>query len=130
MGELFAVMTSEQLDTAYTGCDLWARAAKAAGDPRTLEELRVAAIVHWAATFMRGGNPDAYGPPTGPLAPTGNAPTGNATTSDADARRRATADGSPRTTRNPTRSRRTTRALGRGRRRGTVGRPRCMRSGI
>ena len=57
MGQLFADMPSEQLDTVYTGCDFWARARKAAGDPRTLDQLRVAALVQWAQSFLHHGDP-------------------------------------------------------------------------
>ena len=85
-GELSARMPSEQLEAVWTGCDLWARSAKNAGDPRTLEELRVAALVHWASTFMRGGNPDDYGPPAGP---DGDGPANDDATDDDAAERPA-----------------------------------------
>jgi len=57
MGQLFADMPSEQLDTVYTGCDFWARARKAAGDKRSMDQLRVAALVQWAQSFMHHGDP-------------------------------------------------------------------------
>jgi hypothetical protein len=41
-------------ETLWTGADTWARAAKAAGDPRTLDALRVAALVDWASTYLTG----------------------------------------------------------------------------
>jgi hypothetical protein len=56
MGELFARMRSEDLDTVWTGADAWARRAKAAGDARTLDELRVAALVRWARSFLSHGD--------------------------------------------------------------------------
>ena len=39
MGSCSREMPSEQLDTVWTGCDFWARARKAAGDKRSLDEL-------------------------------------------------------------------------------------------
>jgi hypothetical protein len=56
MGELFARMPSEQLDTVWTGADAWARRAKAGGDARTLDQLRVAALVRWASSFLVHGD--------------------------------------------------------------------------
>ena len=50
-------MRSEQLDTVWSGCDFWARSRKAAGDPRSLDELRVAALIQWAQSFMHHGDP-------------------------------------------------------------------------
>jgi hypothetical protein len=57
MGELFAQMASEQLDTVWTAADMWARARKADGDPRTLDQLRVASLVQWAQSFLHHGDP-------------------------------------------------------------------------
>jgi hypothetical protein len=57
MGQLFAEMGSEQLDTVWLGADMWARARKAAGDPRTLDQLRVAALVQWAQSYLHHGDP-------------------------------------------------------------------------
>jgi hypothetical protein len=57
MGELFALMASEQLDTIWLGADAWARRRKAAGDGRTLGQLRVAALVQWAQSFLVHGDP-------------------------------------------------------------------------
>jgi len=56
IGELFARLPSEQLDTIWTATDLSARTRKAAGDPRTLEQLRVAALVQWAQSFLHHGD--------------------------------------------------------------------------
>jgi hypothetical protein len=56
VGELLARMPAEDLDTVWTAADVWARGRKAAGDERTLDQLRVAALVHWARSFMRHGN--------------------------------------------------------------------------
>src|SRR3954454_15920586 len=52
MGELYGRMTSEQVDIIWAGADHWARRRKAAGDPRTLDQLRVAALVNWASSFL------------------------------------------------------------------------------
>ena len=57
IGELFARMTSEDVETVWAGADAWARRRKAAGDPRTLGQLRVAALVEWAGTFLTTGHP-------------------------------------------------------------------------
>jgi len=57
MGVLFARMASEQLDTVWLGADAWARRQKAAGDGRTLGQLRVAALVQWAQSFLVHGDP-------------------------------------------------------------------------
>src|SRR4051812_29705542 len=57
MGSLFARMASEQLDTVWTAADMWARARKADGDPRTLDQLRVASLVQWAQSFLHHGDP-------------------------------------------------------------------------
>jgi len=61
MGELFARMTSEQLDTVWLGADAWARRQKAAGDGRTLGQLRVAALVQWAQDFLATAAPRRHG---------------------------------------------------------------------
>jgi hypothetical protein len=55
MGELFARLPSEDLDAVWTGADAWARRAKASGDSRTLDQLRVAALVRWAQSFLSHG---------------------------------------------------------------------------
>src|SRR4051812_40924403 len=57
MGDLFARMASEQLDTVWTAADMWARARKADGDPRSLDQLRVASLVQWAQSFLHHGDP-------------------------------------------------------------------------
>src|SRR5205823_3931853 len=56
MGELFARLPSEDLDAVWTGADAWARRAKASGDGRTLDQLRVAALVRWARSFLSHGD--------------------------------------------------------------------------
>jgi hypothetical protein len=38
----------------WTAADTWARQHKAAGDPRTLDALRVAALITWAADYLTG----------------------------------------------------------------------------
>jgi hypothetical protein len=57
MGDLFARMASEQLDTVWTAADLWARSRKADGDKRNLDQLRVAALVQWAQSYLHHGDP-------------------------------------------------------------------------
>lgn len=61
MGQLFAVMPSEHLDIVWSAADLSARREKEAGDPRTLDELRVAALVAWAEAFLREQEPHRHG---------------------------------------------------------------------
>lgn len=66
MGELFATLPSDELDTIYLGADTYARRCKAAGDARTLERLRVAALVQWASAFLGYGDPTATEAPDDP----------------------------------------------------------------
>src|SRR4051795_10335245 len=56
MAELFLRLPSEDADIIWTGATAWARRAKAAGDPRSLDELRIAAIVQWASSFLTHGD--------------------------------------------------------------------------
>lgn len=65
MGELFATLPSDELDTIYLAADTYARRCKAAGDVRTLERLRVAALLQWASAFLGYGDPTATEPPDG-----------------------------------------------------------------
>src|SRR5438270_3707033 len=58
MGVLFTQMTSEQLDIAWAGCDFWACNRKAQGDPRSLDELRVAALIQCAQSILHHGDPE------------------------------------------------------------------------
>jgi hypothetical protein len=57
MGELFSRMPSEDLETVWLAADTHARRAKAAGDPHTLDQLRVAALVAWADAYLTTGHP-------------------------------------------------------------------------
>ena len=57
MGELFACMASEDLDLTWTAADAFARRMKANGDPRTLDQLRVAFLPHCARSFLSHGDP-------------------------------------------------------------------------
>jgi hypothetical protein len=69
MGQLFADMTSEDLDMTWAAADAFARRLKAAGDPRTLDELRVAFLPHAARSFLSHGDPsycDTYCDPLPP----------------------------------------------------------------
>lgn len=63
MGELFATLPSDELDTIYLAADTYARRCKASGDSRTLERLRVAALLQWASAFLGYGDPMATEPP-------------------------------------------------------------------
>jgi hypothetical protein len=88
MGQLLLEMTSEQVDMCWTAADGQARQLKAAGDPRTLDQLRCAAVTGWAISHLFHGDgshcthhcthpgaanpPDNDGPddePPGPPAP-------------------------------------------------------------
>src|SRR5581483_2247907 len=57
MGELFASLPAEDLDTIWTAADTWARREKAAGHPDTLDQLRVGALLRWAESFLTHGDP-------------------------------------------------------------------------
>jgi hypothetical protein len=50
-------MASEDLDLTWTAADAFARRKKAAGDPRTLDQLRVAFLPHCARSFLTHGDP-------------------------------------------------------------------------
>src|SRR4051794_13698190 len=74
MAEVFLRLPSEDADIIWTGATAWARRAKAAGDPRTLDELRIAAIVQWANSFLTHGDSTTCdqhctGSPVAPVAP-------------------------------------------------------------
>ena len=56
MGRLLLDMTSEQIDLCWNAADAWARQRKAAGDPRTLDQLRCAAFVQWSISFLFHGD--------------------------------------------------------------------------
>src|SRR4051794_9821145 len=56
VGTLFARMPAEQLDTVWAGADHWARRRKDGGDARSLDELRIAALVTWASSFLVHGD--------------------------------------------------------------------------
>jgi hypothetical protein len=56
VGRLLLDMPSERVDLCHTGADVWARQQKAAGDPRTLDELRCEAFAHWAISMLFHGD--------------------------------------------------------------------------
>src|SRR3954452_25060308 len=58
MGDLWARMPSEGLDTFWSGCDFWARSRKAQGDPRSIDELRVAAMIQCGQSLLHHGDPE------------------------------------------------------------------------
>jgi hypothetical protein len=70
IGELFARMPAEELDTVWMGADTWARRRKDAGDPRTLDQLRVAALTTWATSFLTHGDPTYCDTTCEPVVPT------------------------------------------------------------
>jgi hypothetical protein len=85
MGELFATMASEDLDLVWTGADAWARRAKAEGDRRPLDQLRVAALTRWAESFLTHGDPtscDQSCPPAEPEPPADRTNTESSDTAD------------------------------------------------
>src|SRR3954468_11991361 len=57
LAELIVTLPTAQVDAAYTAADAWARARKAAGDDRTLQMLRAAAIAQWATSYLTHGDP-------------------------------------------------------------------------
>ena len=57
LADLVVTLPTAQIDAAYTGADAWARARKAAGDDRPLEQLRAEAFVRWATSFLTHGDP-------------------------------------------------------------------------
>jgi hypothetical protein len=57
MGQLFADMPSEDLDLTWTAANAFARRLKAAGDPRPLDQLRVAFLAHAARSYLTHGDP-------------------------------------------------------------------------
>lgn len=59
MGELFARLTSEDVEVVWLGADAWARRQKASGNTQPLDRLRVAALVDWAESFLVTGQPVA-----------------------------------------------------------------------
>jgi hypothetical protein len=66
---LLRSLDSAEAELLWTAADTWARAQKAAGDPRTLDALRCAAVIDWSARYLTGTpiNPDAAdGQPTAP----------------------------------------------------------------
>jgi hypothetical protein len=66
MGEIYAHLASEDVETVWAGADAHARRAKAGGDTRTLDQLRAAAVVDWAEDYLMGGHgnkPTRHGRP-------------------------------------------------------------------
>jgi hypothetical protein len=64
MGEIFARLTAVDAKIIETGVEAWARAAKASGDERSLDELRAAALVEFTERYLRAPDgPRAHGRP-------------------------------------------------------------------
>ena len=57
LAALIVTLPTAQVDAAYTSADAWARARKAAGDDRPLEQLRAEAIARWASSYLTHGDP-------------------------------------------------------------------------
>ena len=57
LADLVVTLPTAQVDAAYTGADAWARARKAAGDDRPLEQLRAEAFTRWATSYLTHGDP-------------------------------------------------------------------------
>jgi hypothetical protein len=73
-------LDSYSADLLWTAAHRWARARKAAGDPRGLDALRAAAVVAWARDYLSGHRPAAAEPATTEPATTEPATTEPATT--------------------------------------------------
>src|SRR4051794_23007200 len=64
MGEISARMAAVDAKIVASAAEAWARAAKASGDPRNLNELGAAALVDLAERYLRDPNgPRSYGRP-------------------------------------------------------------------
>jgi hypothetical protein len=64
MAEVLARMTAVDAAVIETAVDAYARAQKTAGDARSLDELRIAALVHFAERYLQQpGGPTAHGRP-------------------------------------------------------------------
>ena len=57
LADLIVTLPAAQVDAAYTGADAWARARKAGGDDRPLEQLRAEAFARWASSYLTHGDP-------------------------------------------------------------------------
>lgn len=62
MGQLFAEMSSVDLEIVWSAADTHARSRKSAGDARTLDHLRVDALVTWAEHHLAHGTGDVPAP--------------------------------------------------------------------
>lgn len=81
LAELIVTLPVAQVDAAYTAADAWARARKAAGDDRPLEQLRAEAVARWATSFLTHGDPTTCDRECDPVVPRPTADPG----ADADA---------------------------------------------
>jgi hypothetical protein len=62
MADFFAHMTAIDAKLVQAGIEHWARAAKASGDSRSLDELRVAGLVSIVEAYMTGDTSDGAAP--------------------------------------------------------------------
>src|SRR5207248_2079112 len=57
IASIFARMPAEDADLIWTAADTWARRAKAAGDPRSLDQLRVSYLIRSATSSLTHADP-------------------------------------------------------------------------
>jgi hypothetical protein len=57
MAQIFLDMPSEEAERSWLAADTWARRRKNDGDPRTLDQLRVACWVAWSDSFLSHSDP-------------------------------------------------------------------------
>jgi hypothetical protein len=99
--QIFLDLPSEHADRIWLAADTWARRRKAAGDRRSLQELRVNAWLSWADSFLSHGDPhtcdnDGHHPPVTDEASADDEPDDTAPAADtAPAVVPASADGEP-----------------------------------
>jgi hypothetical protein len=69
LASLIVTLPVAQVDAAYTGADAWARARKAAGDGRPLDQLRAEAFTRWATSYLTHGDPTTCDRDCDPVVP-------------------------------------------------------------
>src|SRR5439155_3030181 len=57
IASIFARMPAEDADLIWTAADTWARRAKAGGDQRSLDQLRVAYLIRSATSYLTHADP-------------------------------------------------------------------------
>jgi hypothetical protein len=74
LASLIVTLPVAQVDAAYTGADAWARARKAAGDGRPLDQLRAEAFTRWATSYLTHGDPTTCDRDCDPVVPSPDHP--------------------------------------------------------